>query len=110
MENYSLTENNFTYKISPYYRKGNFYIRITISINNTENIKTYYDSKLKNNAYLVPLKLNIKFASNEITTAKPKGEYETISYYRYVTVNKETIWSKETYVNGYTKTGKTKVQ
>lgn len=110
MEEYSLTVNNFTYKLSPYYREGNFYIRVLVNINNTDNVKDYYDSKLKKNAYLIPLKVNVKFASNEISNNKPNGDYETISYYRYVTVNKETIWSKETYVDGYTKTGKTKVQ
>lgn len=87
MEDYSLVANNFTYKLSPYYREGNFYIRITININNTENVETYYDSKLKINAYLIPLKVNVKFASNEITDTEPNGKYETIAYYRYVTVN-----------------------
>jgi hypothetical protein len=110
IESYALTENNFTYKLSPYYREGNFYIRVTININNTDNTKTYYDSKLKKNAYLIPLKIDIKFASNQITDTKPNGDYETISYYRYITVNKETIWSKENYVEGYKKTGNTKVQ
>lgn len=110
MEDYSLNENNITYKLSPYYRKGNFYIRVTINIKNTDNVEAYYDSKLKKNAYLIPLKINVKFASNKITDTKPKGEYETISYYRYVTVSNETIWSKETSVEGYTKTGKTKLQ
>lgn len=102
---YSLGETNFTYKLSPYYRKGEFYVRVTININNTNGVTTYYDNKLKENTYLVPLKINIKFASNEISETKPEGEYETISYYRYVTTDRETIWSTETSVSGYTKTG-----
>lgn len=107
---YSLGKSNFTYKLSPYYREGSFYIRVTITLTNTDNVETYYDSKLQEKAYLVPLKIKVKFASNEISETKPVGEYETISYYRYVTINKETIWSTENYVEGYTKTGNTKVQ
>ena len=107
---YSLGEANFTYKLSPYYRKGSFYIKVTIKVNNTDNVETYYDSKLKENAYLVPLKVKVKFASDVISETKPSGEYETISYYRYVTVDKQTTWSKETYLEGYTQTGKTEIR
>lgn len=110
IQKYSLGETNFTYKLSPYYREGSFYIRVTINVTNTNTVKTYYDNNIKKNAYLVPLKINVKFASNEISETKPAGEYETISYYRYVTVDKEIVWSKETYVEGYTKTGKTQVK
>jgi len=107
---YSLGETNFTYKLSPYYRDGNFYIRITITLTNTSNIKSYYDNNTKKNLYILPLKINVKFASNEIQKTKPSGEYETISYYRYVIVNKDTIWSTKKSVKGYKKTGKTKIK
>ena len=107
---YSLGESNITYKLSPYYRKGSFYVRVTITVKNTDNVETYYDNKLKEEAYLVPLKFKLKFASNEIKETKPSGDYETISYYRYVTTDRETIWSTENYVEGYIKTGKTKVE
>ena len=107
---YSLGEANITYKLSPYYREGSFYIRFTITVNNTDGVSTYYDNKLQDNAYLIPLKINVKFASNEIKDTKPTGKYETISYYRYVIKNKETIWSTKNSVKGYTKTGNTKVQ
>ena len=110
IQKYSLGETNFTYKLSPYCREGSFYIRVTINVTNTDDVQTYYDNKLQKNAYLVPLKINVKFASNEISETKPNGEYETISYYRYVTVNKETVWSKEKYVEGYTKTGNTQIK
>lgn len=106
----SLTENNFTYKLSPYYSKGEFYIRITITIKNTDNVETYYDNRLQKKVYLVPLKIKVKFASNEISETKPTGEYETISYYRYKIVDREIIWSTEDYVEGYTRTGNTKVE
>ena len=46
MEEYSLTVNNFTYKLATYYREGNCYIRLLVNINNTDNVKDYYDSKL----------------------------------------------------------------
>lgn len=107
---YVLGESNFTYKLSPYYRKGNFYIRVTINIINTDGLETYYDIKNKENIYIIPLKINVKFASDEITETKPAGEYETISYYRYVTTKKETLWSSENYVDGYTKTGNTQTK
>ena len=82
IERYSLSDSNITYKLFPYYRKGSFYIRITIKLNNTDGVKTYYDEKMKKDAYLIPLKINIKFVSNEISETKPSGKYETISYYR----------------------------
>lgn len=110
LSKYSLEESNFTYKLSPYYREGSFYVRVTVNVKNTNGVDKYYDTKTKQNVYLVPLKISIKFASNEISETKPIGEYETISYYRYVTVDKETIWSKESYVEGYTKTGKTELR
>lgn len=110
ISNYSLKEDNFTYKLSPYYRQGSFYVNVTVSISNINNVKSYYDSNLKSDIYFVPLKLNIKFASNEITSTKPSGDYETISYYRYIETNREVIWSTETYVDGYTKTGNTRVE
>lgn len=107
---YSLGESNFTYKLSPYYRKGSFYVDVTVTVNNNNGVNTYNDSKLNANIYYVPLKLNVKFASNEISSTKPSGDYETISYYRYVTVDKETKWSTESSLEGYTKTGNTKVE
>ena len=110
IEKYSLSDSNITYKLFPYYRKGSFYIRITIKLNNTDGVKTYYDEKMKKDAYLIPLKINIKFVSNEISETKPSGKYETISYYRYVTTNRETIWSIDEYVEGYKKTGNKKIQ
>ncbi len=105
---YSLGESNFTYKLAPYYRKGSYYVNITIVVNNTTGVSEYKDSKLNTNIYYLPIKLDIKFASNEITTNKPSGDYETIAYYRYVGKNKETKWSTESSLEGYTKTGNTK--
>ena len=110
LSKYSLKESNFTYKLSPYYRNGSFYVRVTINIINTNGLETYYDNKVKENVYIVPLKINVKFASNEITETKPNGEYETISYYRYVTTKKETLWSTENYIDGYIKTGNTQAK
>ena len=107
---YALGSSNFDYKLTPYYKEGSFYVKVTIVIKNTDNIETYYDSKLKKEAYIIPLKFNVKFASNKITDTKPSGEHETIAYYRYVTVNKETIWSTEKSVEGYKKTGKTQIK
>lgn len=43
---YSLGESNFTYKLAPYYRKGSYYVDITIVVNNTTGVSSYKDSKL----------------------------------------------------------------
>lgn len=110
INNYSLRESNYIYKISPYYRDGSFYIKIVITIKNTNGIDTYYDKKIQDYAYLIPLKIKVKFASNETKDTKPTGKYETITYYRYINTKKETIWSTEEYIKGYTKTGKTKTK
>lgn len=104
IEEYSLKENNFTYKLTPYYYKGNFYINVKVNIKSLDGIKTIKDK------YLVPIKITIKFNSGDIVTTKPEGSYDTITYYRYIQKNRDVIWSADNYVEGYTKTGNTKVQ
>lgn len=100
----SLKENNFTYKLTPYYYKGDFYIDVKVKINSLDGIKEVKDK------YLIPIKITVKFNSGEILTTKPEGSYDTITYYRYIQKNRDIIWSTENYVQGYTKTGNTKVQ
>lgn len=107
---YALTENNFTYKLFPYYRKGSYYIDIRVNVNNTDGAVSYNDSNLNMKIYYLPIKINAKFASDQITTTKPSGEYDTLTYYRYVIVDREVIWSSDEYKEGYTKTGNTKVE
>lgn len=108
ISDYALNENNFEYKLNPYYRNGSFYVRVTLKVKNVDGVKSYYDKNSKSNIYFVPIKINIKFASDEIVTTIPSSEYETISYYRYIEKNKEVQWSTEEYLEGYTKTGNTK--
>ncbi len=110
IDKYALRENNFTYKLLPYYRKGSFYIDIKITLNEFSNVSEFYDSKLKDEFYLIPLKVKVKFASDEISDTKPEELYEAIPYYRYIITNRDVIWSTESYVEGYTKTGNTKVE
>lgn len=96
----TLSEEDYTYELRPYYRKGNFYVTVTVKLNK--------DVKLnKEKIYFVPIKFTVKFASGEITNTKPEGGYETISYYRYIEKNREVKWSTEEYIEGYTKTGNT---
>lgn len=104
IKEYSLKENNFTYKLTPYYYKGTFYINVKVNIKSLEGIKNIKDK------YLVPIKITIKFNSGDIVTTKPEGSYDTITYYRYIQKNRDIIWSADNYVEGYTKTGNTKVQ
>lgn len=108
INNYSLTSNNFNYTVSPYFRKGDFYVDIEITITSTSGIKPYNDKK--NNIYYVPLKLNIQFACDEITTSVPNGDYETITYYRYVEKTRDIVWSSDNSVEGYTKTGRSEIR
>lgn len=110
IEKHSLKGENFTYKLSPYYRKGSFYVDVTVFIKNIDKIESYYDKETKEEIYLIPINFVVKFTSNEILETKPSGEYETISYYRYIEKNRDVIWSTETYVEGYIKTGQTKVK
>ena len=111
ISNDSLKEGNFTYKLTPYYRNGQFLVAVTIKVDNTNNVSKYYDKDIKKNVYFIPLEINIKFASDEILNTKPtSGSYETISYYRYVTTKREVIWSQEENLDGYTKTGNTKYE
>lgn len=105
---YSLESNNFEYKLSPYYRKGIFYIDVEITIIGTNGVSSYNTGNTR--IYYVPLKLDIKFASDNITTTIPNGDYETITYYRYVETNKDVIWSTESSVEGYTKTGNSEIR
>lgn len=105
---HALDENNFTYTLSPYYRKGSFYVDVEVSITNNSGVSSYTGKK--NNIYYVPIKLDIKFASDEITTNKPSGDYETISYYRYVETTKDVIWSADSSVEGYTRTGNSEIR
>lgn len=104
IKEYSLKENNFTYKLTPYYYKGTFYINVKVNIRSLEGIENIKDK------YLVPIKITIKFNSGDIVTTKPEGSYDTITYYRYIQKNRDVIWSADNYVEGYTKTGNTKVQ
>lgn len=104
IKEYSLKENNFTYKLTPYYYKGTFYINVKVNIKSLEGVKNIKDK------YLVPIKITIKFNSGDIVTTKPEGSYDTITYYRYIQKNRDVIWSADNYVEGYTKTGNTKVQ
>lgn len=101
---YALKDNNFTYKLYPYYHDGKFYVDVKLNIKSLNNVKLYND-----NYYLVPIKFNIRFNSGKILTTKPESDYETISYYRYVETNKDVVWSTESSLEGYTKTGNTKL-
>ena len=100
---YSLEEDNYTYELSSYYRKGSFYVDIDIVIKNNKNLK--YN---KENIIYVPIKVNIEFISNKVETSEPAGEYVKVPYYRYIERTRETVWSTQTSLDGYTKTGRTK--
>ncbi len=101
IKKYSLGENDFNYKLAVYYKKGDFYVDAKLQDINTS--KPSY-----NNVYFVPLKITVTFSSPKVTSEKPNGNYETISYYRYVTTKKDVKWSTEASLDGYKRTGNTK--
>ena len=45
IKEYSLKENNFTYKLTPYYYKGTFYINVKVNIKSLEGIKNIKDKR-----------------------------------------------------------------
>ena len=120
--NSSLTSNNFNYKISSaYVSNNNHYVDVDITVNNVNNVNSYYDSNLNNNIYYVPVYFEIQYAdkgkcvddlssnyTNYTSHVILKDYLKEVNMYRYVTKTNVYLWSNETEVEGYTRTGKTR--
>lgn len=122
IKNSSLDSSNFSYKVSEVYKdNGKYYVDITVRVKNLTGVKSYYASNIKSNIYYVPIKFTVNYVdkNNCITdTTANSSNYsdytivdtwnETRDVYRYKIITKDIIYSA-TPVEGYTKTGKSKI-
>lgn len=119
---HALTSNNFTFNVSNVYKNnGKYYINITMNVNNFNGVTPYYLKRINNNIYYIPIKFTL---TNEKTNCiidktENNGKYtnyvvvdtwnEYADIYRYKITTIEYKYSNQEYLEGYTKTGKTKV-
>ncbi len=118
----SLKKNNFTYSIGkPYKSNGKYYVDITVRIKNLTGVVPY-KSTSGISAYFVPIKFSGSYADlNGCITDKTANSTNYANYleidtwneyldvYRYKITIPEYIYSSATSLEGYTKTGKTKL-
>lgn len=121
-KNHALTLNNFTFNVSNVYkRNGKYYVDITIYIKNFNGVTPYYLNKINRNIYYVPVKFTLtnnksncvidktenSSKYNNYTVVDTWNEYTDIYRYKITTI--EYKYSNQESLEGYTKTGKTKV-
>lgn len=121
-KNHALTSNNFTFNVSNVYKKnGKYYVDITMNINNFNGVTPYYLNKINRNIYYVPVKFTLtnnksncvidktenSSKYNNYTVVDTWNEYTDIYRYKITTI--EYKYSNQESLEGYTKTGKTKV-
>lgn len=121
-KNHALTSSNFTFNTSNIYKQnGKYYIDITIYIKNFNGVTPYYLNKINRNIYYVPVKFTLtndksncvidktenSSKYNNYTVVDTWNEYTDIYRYKITTI--EYKYSNQESLEGYTKTGKTKV-
>lgn len=121
-KNHALTSNNFTFNVSNVYkRNGKYYVDITMNINNFNGVTPYYLNKINKNIYYIPIKFTLtnnksncvidktenSSKYNNYTVVDTWNEYTDIYRYKITTI--EYKYSNQESLEGYTKTGKTKV-
>lgn len=121
-KNHALTSNNFTFNVSNVYkRNGKYYVDITMNIKNFNGVTPYYLNKINRNIYYVPVKFTLtnnksncvidktenSSKYNNYTVVDTWNEYTDIYRYKITTI--EYKYSNQESLEGYTKTGKTKV-
>ena len=121
-KNHALTSSNFTFNTSNIYKQnGKYYIDITIYIKNFNGVTPYYLNKINRNIYYVPVKFTLtndksncvidktenSSKYNNYTVVDTLNEYTDIYRYKITTI--EYKYSNQESLEGYTKTGKTKV-
>lgn len=121
-KNHALTSNNFTFNVSNVYkRNGKYYVDITMNINNFNGVTPYYLNKINKNIYYIPIKFTL--TNNKLNCVIDKTENsskytnytvvdtwnEYTDIYRYKITTIEYKYSNQESLEGYTKTGKTKV-
>lgn len=121
-KNHALTSNNFTFNVSNVYkRNGKYYVDITMNINNFNGVTPYYLNKINKNIYYIPIKFTLTNNKSNCVIDKTENSSEYTNYtvvdtwneytdiYRYKITTIEYKYSNQESLEGYTKTGKTKV-
>ena len=123
IRNSSLDSTNFKYTVSEVYKKNNnYYVDITVNIKNLNGVEPYYESNIKSSIYYVPIEFTITYTDeNNCLTDKTDNSdnyygykivdkwSEKIDIYRYRTTILEYKYTNATSLEGYKKTGKTKI-
>jgi len=122
VKNASLDSDNFTYTVSDVYKEnGKYYVDIKVKVKNLNGVTPYYTSKIKSNVYYVPIKFTVSYVNKDncvidlTSNSNIYSDYtitktwnENVDIYRYKIKRNEYVYSA-TPVEGYTKTGKTKL-
>ena len=121
-KNHALTSNNFTFNVSNVYkRNGKYYVDITMNINNFNGVTPYYLNKINKNIYYIPIKFTLTNNKSNCVIDKTENSSKYTNYkvvdtwneytdiYRYKITTIEYKYSNQESLEGYTKTGKTKV-
>mgnify|MGYP004473482325 FL=1 len=121
-KNHALTSNNFTFNVSNVYkRNGKNYVDITMNINNFNGVTPYYLNKINKNIYYIPIKFTLTNNKSNCVIDKTENSSKYTNYtvvdtwneytdiYRYKITTIEYKYSNQESLEGYTKTGKTKV-
>lgn len=121
-KNHALTSNNFTFNVSNVYkRNGKYYVDITMNINNFNGVIPYYLNKINKNIYYIPIKFTLTNNKSNCVIDKTENSSKYTNYtvvdtwneytdiYRYKITTIEYKYSNQESLEGYTKTGKTKV-
>lgn len=118
----SLKEENFTYSIGkPYKEDGKYYVDITVRIKDIDNVVPY-ETNFGVKAYFVPIKFIVSYTDknncvdDKLDNSENYNDYvvvdtwsKYIDVYRYKISVPEYKYSESTSLEGYTKTGKTKL-
>lgn len=121
-KNHALNSKNFTFNVSNVYkRNGKYYVDITMNINNFNGVTPYYLNKINKNIYYIPIKFTLTNNKSNCVIDKTENSSKYTNYtvvdtwneytdiYRYKITTIEYKYSNQESLEGYTKTGKTKV-
>jgi len=123
LKTYSLKSDNFTFDISkPYKSNGKYYVDIEVNIKNLNDVSSYYASNIGQKVYFVPIKFVVTYTDiNNCITDKTLNSdnysnytvvdtwNQTVDVYRYKKTISEYKYSNKASLEGYTKTGNTKI-
>lgn len=119
----SLNSNNFTFSVSqPYQENGKYYVYITIRITNLNGATPYYASRINSYVYFAPVKFTVSYTNKNVCVvdrtdkSNDYGNYviidtwnENVNVYRQKLITREYKYSNVSSLEGYVKTGNTKI-